>query len=153
MVAFDTSWYRRVLLDRVSKTVKRREWEAAYEDIRAFEAQLAADGTVLIKFWFHISKKEQSRRFKKLQKNKLTAWQVADEDKAQHKAYDKYLPVVEDMLARTDAPFAPWTIVEATDRYYTRTKALETVIRALEIRLAGRSEAEPSQINQEVAHA
>ena len=153
MVAFDTSWYRRVLFDRVSKTAKRREWEAAYDDIREFEEQLAAEGTVLIKFWFHISKKEQARRFKKLQKNKLTAWQVADEDQVQLKAYNKYLTAVEDMLARTDAPFAPWTIVEATDRYYTRTKVLETVIRSLEIRLAGRSATEPTPVSQEVAHA
>lgn len=135
MVVFDTSWYRRVLIDRLNKAVKRREWEAAYQDIREFEEQLAADGTVIIKFWLHISETEQGRRFKKLLKDKLTAWQVADEDKAQHKKYKKYLESVEEMLARTDAPHAPWTIVEATDRYFTRLKVMQTVIRGLEARL------------------
>jgi AMP-polyphosphate phosphotransferase len=135
MIVYDTSWYRRVLIGRVTKAVRKHEWQGAFQDISEFEEQLAADGTVLIKFWMHISKKEQSRRFKNLLKNKLTSWQVSDEDAAQHKAYKKYLVAVEEMLARTDAPHAPWTIVEATDRYYGRVKVFETIIRALELRL------------------
>ncbi len=136
MVAFDMSWYRRVTIDRLLKTVKRREWEQAYEDIRDFERMLADDGTVIIKFWLHISEKEQRRRLKKLRQGKHTAWQVTDEDRAQHKKYGKYLAMVEAMLARTDAPHAPWTLVEAHDRYFTRLKVFETIIRALEVRLA-----------------
>ena len=150
MVAFDTSWYRRVLIDRASKAVKRREWERAYEDIAGFEQMLAADGAVILKFWLHISKQEQARRFKKLLKDKLTAWQVTDEDAAQHKAYKKYLAAVEEMLARTDAPHAPWTIVEATDRYHTRLKVFTTIIRTLEVRLAEEKSAEG---RKEVSHA
>jgi polyphosphate kinase 2 (PPK2 family) len=141
MVAFDTSWYRRVLIDRLNKTVKRREWEQAYEDIRDFEAMLAADGVALLKFWLHISKQEQAKRLKKLRKDKLTAWQVTDEDWAQHKKYGKYLEAVEEMLARTDAPHAPWIAVEAHDRCFTRLKVFETLIRALETRLALKAEA------------
>src|SRR5512137_2387483 len=66
MVVFDTSYYRRVLIDRIEKNVKRRQWEDAYEDIADFEEMLAADGVVILKFWLHISKKEQARRFKRL---------------------------------------------------------------------------------------
>lgn len=135
MVAFDTSWYRRVLIDRITKQVKKREWENAYQDIAEFETMLAADGMIILKYWFHISEKEQGKRFKKLLKDKLTAWQVTDEDAAQHKAYAKYLAAVEEMLARTDSPQAPWVIVEATDKYYARLKVLETLIRALEAHL------------------
>jgi AMP-polyphosphate phosphotransferase len=135
MVIYDGSWYRRVLIDRIHKTVAKREWERAYADIADFEEQLANDGTLIVKFWLHISQKEQAKRFKKLLKDKLTAWQVGEEEAAQHKAYAKYLDAVEEMLARTDAPYAPWTIVEATDRYYTRVKVYETLIRALEARL------------------
>jgi polyphosphate kinase 2 (PPK2 family) len=135
MVILDTSWYRRVLVDRVAKTVKRREWTHAFQDIAEFEEQLAADGTVMVKFWLHISKQEQSRRFKKLLKNKFTAWQVTEEDAAQHKAYDKYLSAAEEMLARTDSPNAPWIIVEATNKYHTRLKVYETLIRLLEAKL------------------
>jgi len=135
MVIYDTSWYRRVLIDRITKTIGRLDRERAYQDIAEFEEHLANDGTAIIKFWLHISNKEQARRFKKLLKNKLTAWQVSEEDAAQHKAYKQYLTAVEEMLARTDSPYAPWTIVEATDRYHTRVKVFETIIRALESRL------------------
>jgi polyphosphate kinase 2 (PPK2 family) len=144
MVVYDTSWYRRVLIDRVNKTASKREWQNAYQDIVDFEEQLSADGTVILKFWMHISKKEQSRRMKKLLGDKLTAWQVTEEDAAQHKAYDKYLVAVEEMLARTDSAFAPWVIVEATDRYFTRLKVFETVIRALEVKLGDQAPKPPA---------
>ena len=135
MVAYDTSWYRRVLIDRINKTVDKKAWESAYQDIAEFEEQLAADGTVILKFWLHISKYEQQMRIKKLLKDKLTAWQVSEEDLAQDRKYDKYSQAVEDMLSRTDSPHAPWVIVEATDRYYARIKVLESIITALETRL------------------
>ena len=159
MVIYDTSWYHRVLIERIHKTINKLERELAYQDIAEFEEQLANDGTVLVKFWLHISKKEQARRFKGLLKDKLTAWQVNDEDAAQHRAYKKYLTAVEEMLARTDSPYAPWTIVEATDRYHTRIKVFETIIAALEARL-GMAAPPPSESakraadeEKEAAHA
>lgn len=135
IIVYDTSWYRRVLIDRVTRKTHELEWQGAYQDIAEFEEQLAADGTVILKFWMHISKKEQGQRFKRLLKDELTAWQVSDEDAAQHQAYKKYLRAVEEMLARTDAPHAPWVIVEATDRHFSRLKVFESIIRALEARL------------------
>src|SRR5262249_53176601 len=96
---------------------------------------LAADGTIILKFWLHISKHEQGHRLKRLLDHKLTCWQVSDDDAAQHKQYDKYLLAVEEMLARTEAAYAPWIIVEATDRRFTRIKVMETIIRTLETRL------------------
>lgn len=128
-VVFDTSWYRRVLIDRVGKLVKKKEWLAAYQDIDEFETTLAADGTVILKFWLHISEKEQGRRFKKLLRDELTAWSVSEEDSLQHRKYGKYLTAVEEMLARTDTPYAPWVIVEATDRHHTRVKVMKEIIR------------------------
>lgn len=135
MVAFDTSWYRRVLIDRVDKTTGKEELRSAYQDIAEFEETLSADGVVILKFWLHISKKEQARRIKDLRKDQLTAWQVGDEDVLQHKNYKKFAAAVEDMIARTDSPHAPWTIVEANDRYHMRIKVLETIAAALESRL------------------
>jgi len=132
MVAFDTSWYRRVLFDRISKTIDQDDLERAYQEIAEFEEQLAADGTVILKFWLHISKTEQKKRFKKLLSDELTSWQVSEADKLQHKKYAKYYQAVEDMLARTDSPYAPWTIVEANDHYYARVKVLETIIASME---------------------
>jgi len=135
MVAFDTSWYRRVLIDRVDKAVSQDEVRSAYQDIAEFEETLSADGTVMLKFWLHISEKEQARRIGKLRKDRLTAWQVSDEDLLQHKNYKKFTGAVEDMIARTDSPHAPWTIVESNDRYHMRIKVLETMITTLEARL------------------
>ena len=155
MVAFDTSWYRRVLIERVTKTVRKREWQQALEDIQDFEAMLAADGMIIIKFWLHIARKEQAKRFKKLKSDKLTAWQVTAEDEAQHAAYDKYQRAVEEMLARTEAAHAPWTIVEATDRHYTGLKVIETIVRTLERHLGDQApppEEEPA-LELEAAHS
>lgn len=135
MVAFDTSWYRRVLNDRLNKTIDKEELRAAYQDISKFEEMLTADGTVILKFWLHIGEADQKTRIKKLQKDKLTAWQVSEEDVLQNKRYEKYAGFVEDMIARTDSPHAPWTIVESSDRYYMRIKVLETIIASLEARL------------------
>lgn len=135
IVCFDTSWYRRVLIERVAKEVPKRVWRNAYQDILDFEAQLAADGMVILKFWLHISEKEQARRFKKLRASKITAWQVSDEDAAQHKKYKEYRFAVEEMLGRTDTAHAPWIVVEATDRRYTQIKVLESIVHALEQRL------------------
>jgi polyphosphate kinase 2 (PPK2 family) len=134
-VIFDTSWYRRVLTDRVEKREKKRVWQAAYQDIVEFEAMLAAEGTLIRKFWLHISEKEQKKRFRKLLGSKLTSWQVTAEDDAQHRDYDRHYEAVEEMLARTDFPHAPWAIIEATDRYHTRIRVFEEIIRALEDRL------------------
>jgi AMP-polyphosphate phosphotransferase len=135
MVAFDTSWYRRVLIDRLNKTVGKQELRSAYQDIAEFEEMLTADGTVILKFWLHIGEADQTKRLRKLRKDKLSAWQVGEEDVLQNKRYEKYAGFVEDMIARTDSPHAPWTIVESTDKYFMRIKVFETIIASLEARL------------------
>jgi polyphosphate kinase 2 (PPK2 family) len=135
-IIYDTSWYRRVLTDRVGGAVKKSVWKEAYQDIVEFEEMLGTEGTLIRKFWLQISRKEQKRRFRKLLGSKLTAWQVTGEDAAQHKSYDRYAEAVEEMLARTDFPHAPWVIVEATDRYHTRIRVFEEIVRAFEDRLA-----------------
>ncbi len=135
MMIFDQSWYRRVLTDRLMKTVSKREWQSAYQDINEFEEQLSNNGTVILKFWLQISRKEQKKRIKQLQKSKLTAWQVSEEDAFQNKSYKKHAKIVEQMLSRTEMPYAPWTIVEATDRYFTRIKIYQSLIHAFSKRL------------------
>lgn len=132
---FDRSWYRRVLAERVEGGLKGRELEESFDDIRAFERQLADDGCVILKFFLHISKDEQKKRFRKLAGNRATAWRVTDEDLERHKLYTPYLKATEDMLARTDSEFAPWTVVEAHDRRFATLKIFNTVISALATRL------------------
>lgn len=132
IAVFDHSWYHRVLSDRVEKAVSKTEWRRAYEEITAFERQLTDSGTLIIKFFLHISPKEQKKRFKKLEKSDVTAWKVTKEDWKQHKHYDTYLDAIEEMLAQTDTDSAPWTVVEAHDRRFATVKVFTTVISMLE---------------------
>jgi polyphosphate kinase 2 (PPK2 family) len=132
MAIFDRSWYGRVLVERVEGLTPVSQWRRGYRDIVNFERTIADDGYVVIKFWLHISKKEQKRRFKKLEENPLKAWHVQPEDWEHHRKYHEYLMAVEEMLERTDTEWGPWTIVEATDRRWARVKIFETIIQHLE---------------------
>jgi AMP-polyphosphate phosphotransferase len=135
LAIFDRSWYRQVLADRTKEEIVAADWLGRCEDIVSFERQLADDGAVILKFWLHISRHEQARRFQKLESDRLTAWQVTDEDRWQHKHYDHMLAAVEDLLPRTDTPYAPWVTLPATDKRYMRIAVLETVLSTLETRL------------------
>jgi len=132
MAIFDRSWFARVHVERVEQVVNEREWRQAYEDIVNFERALADDNHIIVKFYLHITKKEQARRFKKMEADPHSAWQVTDQDWKHHKQYDEYMVAVEEMLARTDSEWAPWTLVESTDKRWTRIKVFETLIVRLE---------------------
>ncbi|MBN2217056.1 MAG: polyphosphate:AMP phosphotransferase [Pirellulales bacterium] len=128
---FDRSWYRHVLADRVDGRVSAAEWKAAYEDIDQFERQLVDAGTVIVKFWLHISKKEQRRRFKKLEKTAATAWKVGKRQWDNHRRYDRWTEAVEEMLERTSMADTPWTVVESTQGRFRRTKVFQTLLAAV----------------------
>jgi polyphosphate kinase 2 (PPK2 family) len=132
---FDRSWYGRVLVERVEKLIPEADWRRGYRDIMDFEHTIADDGNLIIKFFLHISKQEQKRRFDRLLKDSLTAWKVAPEDWEHHRRYDEWALAYEEMFERTDSEWAPWTIVEATDRRFTQTKIFQTVINTFEERL------------------
>ena len=128
IAVFDRSWYGRVLVERVDKIAKKREWQRAYGEITSFERQLTDDGTVIMKFFLHISQKEQKKRFEKLQKSPAAAWKVTEEDWKHHHQYPQYFEATEDMLAKTDTDYAPWTIIEAHDRRFATIKVFKTVV-------------------------
>ena len=133
---FDRSWYRHVLGDRVRGDRKGTDAVLAFGDIRAFEEQLADGGTVLLKFFLHISKDTQAKRFKKLRKNPATAWRVTKDDLKQRKEYDEYLAAADEMIAHTDEDHAPWTVIEATDHRFATLKLFNKVASAIEQRIA-----------------
>jgi polyphosphate:AMP phosphotransferase len=141
---FDRSWYRRVLHERVEKIITRKDWRRAYDEINTFERQLTDDGAVIVKFFLHISKKEQKKRFEALIKNPATAWKVSKNDWKQHKNYNKFVEVIEDMLSHTSNTFAPWTVVEADDHRFASVKIMKTLIAALSRAGAVRKTAAPS---------
>jgi AMP-polyphosphate phosphotransferase len=143
MAIFDRSWYGRVLVERVENLTPDEQWRKAYQDIVDFERTLAADGYILIKFFLHISKEEQARRFKKLAKDPLESWHVSPEDYEHHRKYGEYVLAIEEMFERTDSEWGPWTIVESTDRRWTRVKIFETIIHRLEEALQSRGKPLP----------
>jgi polyphosphate kinase 2 (PPK2 family) len=135
-VIFDRSWYGRVLVERVEQLIPESKWRLGYRDIVDFERTLADDGYLIVKFFLHISREEQRRRFEKLSQDPLNAWHVQPEDWEHHRQYDEWVLAYEEMFERTDTEWGPWTIVEATDRRYTRVKIFQSLIAALEQRLA-----------------
>lgn len=132
---FDRSWYGRVMVERVENLVPEKQWRRAYRDIVDFERTLADDGHLIIKFFLHVSKQEQKRRFNKLIKNQHTAHKVTAEDWEHHRRYDDWLVAYEEALERTETEWGPWTIVEATDRRFAWVKIYQTVITTLEGKL------------------
>lgn len=147
MAIFDRSWYGRVTVERVEYGLPQRDYQRAYSDIVNFERLIALDGYVIVKFFLHISKEEQARRFKKMAKDPLESWRLEDEDLERHKNYDMWLRVYEEMLERTDSSFGPWTIVESTDREFMLDKVYRTLIGAMESRL-GELDAVPPVISE-----
>jgi polyphosphate:AMP phosphotransferase len=132
---FNRSWYTRVLQDRVNGAVKKHELPIAYDDINHFEKLLADDGTLVIKLFLHISKKEQERRYRKLETRKETAWRITKDDWVHHKHYKKYETAAEETFAQTNTPIAPWHVIPAEHRRLATVRMMEVVSTAMENRL------------------
>ena len=92
-------------------------------------------GTIVIKFWLHIDKDEQERRFKERMETPEKQWKITDEDWRNRAKWDEYVRAVDEMIVRTSTTNAPWVIVEGNSKYYARIKVLETVVKALEERM------------------
>ena len=132
MAILDRSWYGRVLVERVEGFATREQWLRAYDEINGFERTLAEEGMILVKLWLQISDEEQLKRFKRRQRDLLKTWKLTDEDWRNRDKRGEYEEAVEDMLARTDQPYAPWSLIEADSKRYARVKVIETVIARLE---------------------
>ena len=135
---FDRSWYGRVLVERVEGFAPDPDWLRAYSEINEFEQALAEHGIVVVKFWLAISKEEQLRRFQQREKISFKRFKITDEDWRNRKKWDVYERAVCDMIDRTSTGGAPWTLVEANNKYHARIKVLKTLCRALEEALGER---------------
>jgi AMP-polyphosphate phosphotransferase len=127
MAVLDRSWYGRVLVERVEEFATKAQWARAYDEINDFERALALEGTILIKFWLHLSSAEQLRRFERRRDDPLKAWKLTDEDWRNRKRRKAYTKAVEDMLAHTDTEWAPWHLVEGDSKRWARVNVVETV--------------------------
>ncbi|MEV4378962.1 UDP-galactose-lipid carrier transferase [Streptosporangium sp. NPDC049644] len=138
MTVLDRSWYGRVLVERVEGFAAEEQWARAYGEIVEFERTLTAEGMILVKFWMHVSEDEQLRRFQDRAGDPLRAWKLTDEDWRNREKRPLYEAAVEDMLARTDHPKAPWHVVPGDDKRLARVTVVETVCAAIEAELAAR---------------
>jgi polyphosphate kinase 2 (PPK2 family) len=132
MAVFDRTWYGRVLVERVDGLATRAQWLRAYDEIDNFERSLAEEGTIIVKLWLQISAEEQLKRFEQRAENPLKTWKLTDDDWANREKRAEYEEAVEDMIARTDQPQAPWHLIPAESKRYARVAVLRTVIESIE---------------------
>ncbi|OGA16017.1 MAG: polyphosphate:AMP phosphotransferase [Betaproteobacteria bacterium RIFCSPLOWO2_12_FULL_63_13] len=125
---FDRSWYGRVLVERVEGFCSQADWMRAYSEINDFEEQLVQNGAVMFKYWLHITKDEQLRRFKERQKTSFKRFKITDEDWRNRDKWADYEAAVCDMVDRTSTEISPWTIVEAQDKPFARIKLLKSLV-------------------------
>jgi PPK2 family polyphosphate:nucleotide phosphotransferase len=139
---FNRSYYEEVLVVRVHpeflakaklppKLVGKRIWEHRFQDIRNFERYLARNGVVVRKFFLHVSKKEQKRRFLERIEDPLKNWKFSSNDAAERDFWDDYMEAYEEMIQETATDEAPWYVVPADNKWFTRVVVAAAVIDAL----------------------
>ena len=128
---FDRTWYGRVLVERIEGFATDEEWQRAYDEINRFEADLAAAGTIVIKYWLAIDKKEQLKRFEARQKTPHKQFKLTDDDWRNRDKWSDYVQSAADMLARTDTEYAPWCVIATNEKRQARLDVLDHAIKQL----------------------
>ena len=131
MVIFNRSHYEDVLVVRVHSLVSEQVWSKRYEQINAFERQLAQEGTTIIKFYLHIDKDEQKQRFLDRINDPTKQWKFNPGDLEERKLWSKYMEAYEDVLSKTSTEWAPWYVVPANKKWYRDLVISETLIETL----------------------
>jgi len=140
---FNRSYYEEVLVVRVhpeflagqhlpEELVSEKIWKGRFDDINAFEKYLARNGIVVVKFFLHVSKKEQKKRFLARLDEPEKNWKFALGDVKERQHWDQYQKAYDEMIAKTSAPHAPWYVVPADNKWFTRLVVAAAVVDALE---------------------
>jgi polyphosphate kinase 2 (PPK2 family) len=128
---FDRSWYGRVLVERVERLASEAEWRRAYHEINAFERMLTDDGVRVLKFFLHIDRATQLRRFRDRETDPLKQYKLGPDDWRNRKRWAGYEEAIQEMLDRTHRPDAPWVVVPANDKRFARLAVLREVVKLL----------------------
>ncbi|MFI3313335.1 MAG: phosphate--AMP phosphotransferase, partial [Eubacteriales bacterium] len=126
MAIFDHSWYNRTL------SLSKKEQARARASIALFERQLADDGYLILKFFLHISGKEQAKRLKALESDPATAWRVDNKDWRQNRKRDKFTETYQSMMDQTNQPYAPWHTIDNETQRFGTIQVLSTICTAVE---------------------
>jgi AMP-polyphosphate phosphotransferase len=129
------SWYTDPIVERVFGKVRRSKLEAAVVEIRRFEEMLADEGALILKFWFHLSKKDQEKRLREIDRDKKRTWRVTRADWQQFERYDDFYAVSEHVLRLTSTASAPWIVVEGKDARFRELTVGRTLLEAMRRRL------------------
>jgi len=132
---FFGSWYTAPIIDRVFGRSDAAELDSRIEEIRRFEDMLTAEGALVLKFWFHLSKPRQRRRLKKLQADPANRWRVTKTDWDHFELYDEFRTVSEHTLRLTSQAYAPWIVVEGSDKRYRELVVGRQLLKSLRDRL------------------
>jgi len=123
IVAFDRSWYGRVLVERVEGFATKKDWRRAYREISEFELMLSNSGVRLVKLFLHITRDEQERRFRDRLFNPVKRWKLSYEDFRNRARWAEYETAIEDMMEETSTEQLPWHLIPANDKLYGRIAA------------------------------
>lgn len=129
---FDRSWYGRILVERVEQLTPVPVWQRAYQEINEMEAHMYHHGAIIFKFWMHIDRDEQLRRFRAREADPLKQHKITEDDWRNRSKWDLYEEAADEMILKTNTPFAPWTIIESNNKKTARIKVLETVAATLD---------------------
>lgn len=129
---FDRSWYGRVLVERIEGFADEEEWRRAYHEICDFEKQLTDDGAIIVKFWLEVSAEEQLKRFKARLKDPEKSHKITEEDWRNRSKRTEYDNCRDDMFEMTSTLYAPWHIIPADDKKYTRIRVAELILETIE---------------------
>jgi PPK2 family polyphosphate:nucleotide phosphotransferase len=128
---FNRSHYEDVLVVRVHQLVPKKRWKARYEHIADFEALLAEHNTIVLKYFLHITKKEQKQRLLEREEQPETAWKLSAGDWQERELWDEYTEAYEDAISKTNAKHAPWIVVPANAKWYRNLLVAEAIADAL----------------------
>ena len=128
---FNRSHYEDVLVARVRGLVPKKLWKERFGHIVDFEELLAEHGTIVLKYFLHITKKEQKQRLLEREKAPETAWKLNPNDWRERDYWDDYTEAYEDVISRTAAAHAPWTVVPANSKWYRNLVIAESIVDAL----------------------
>lgn len=132
IVIFNRSHYEDVLITRVHDLLPRKVLEKRYQHINDFERMLADEGTIILKFFLHISKDEQKERLQARLDEPSKHWKFASGDLAERKLWSDYQKVFEAMLSKTSTPWAPWHVIPANRKWYRNYVIAHTIVKTLE---------------------
>jgi PPK2 family polyphosphate:nucleotide phosphotransferase len=128
---FNRSHYESVLVERVHELVPEKVWSKRYDQINEFEEMLVSEKTVILKFFLHISKEEQKRRFEERLKDKTKNWKFSYSDLAERKYWDEYMTAWKELLKKCSTDYAPWYVIPSDHKWYRNWCLSDTIVRAL----------------------